>query len=510
MNNDRTSNSLKNSISSLVSNCIAILVGFIAQAIFIRILGAEYLGLNGLFTNVLTMLGLFELGIGNAIIYNMYKPISENNTEKIKSLMLFYKKSYNLIACTVFLIGMLIMPFITIIVGTITIDINIYIIYFLFLLSTIVSYLMVYKRNMLYACQQNYIINLIHCGYLLLLNISQLSILFITKNYYLYLVIKIFCQLLESVIINFICIKKYPFLLEKNIEKIDKTTEKSIFAKVRALIFHKIGYIVINGTDNIIISKFLGVAMVGLYSNYYTVINALTTLFGQTITSITASIGNLIITADKDKIFETFKRIRFINFWISCFTATTLLLIMQYFIVIWVGKEYLLTNFVLVTLTFNYFQKMQRSTYSAFKDSAGIWEEDRVVPIIESVLNIVFSIICLKLFGLAGVFIGTIISGLALWCYSYPKFVYKKLFDRKYINYIKETLGYIILFILIAFITYLVTTLFIFDNILMNLITRLVICLIIPNLIIFILFRKTDNYLYFKDILKKIFKKIIK
>ena len=205
-----------------------------------------------------------------------------------------------------------------------------------------------------------------------------------------------------------------------------------------------------------------------------------------------------------------FKRIRFINFWISCFTATSLLLVMQPFIVIWVGKSYLLDDFVLITLTFNYFQKMQRSTYGAFKDSAGIWEEDRIVPIIESILNIVFSVLCLKIFGLAGVFIGTIISGLALWCYSYPKFVYKKLLGRTYFQYIKETLLYIILFILIAFITYLVTTIFNVNSVFIKIIINLIICLIIPNLLIFVLFRKTDNYLYLKNILQKIFNKFIK
>lgn len=180
---------------------------------------------------------------------------------------------------------------------------------------------------------------------------------------------------------------------------------------------------------------------------------------------------------------------------------------MEQFVIIWIGEIYLLSDFVLITLAFNYFQKMQRSTYSAFKDSAGIWEEDKFIPLVESLLNIVFSIICLKIFGLAGVFVGTIISGMVLWCYSYPKIVYKKLFDRNYVNYAKETLGYIILFIIITTITYLITTIFSFKNIMIQLILNFIICLVIPNLLIFIIYRKNDNYLYFVSILKKVFVK---
>lgn len=508
MNDSRTSNSIKNSLSAVIANSCAIIIGFVAQAIFIRILGAEYLGLNGLFTNILTMLGLFELGIGNAIVYNMYKPIANKDTEKIKSLLHFYKKSYNIIAFVVFIIGMCILPFIKNIVGEVTVDINIYVIYFLFLSSTIASYLMVYKRNMLYASQQNYIINIIHCIYLVILNILQLTILYITKNYYLYLIVKIICQLFENIAISYLCNRIYPYVKEKNYNKIDVQTEKSIFAKVKALIYHKIGYVIINGTDNIIISKFFGVITVGLYANYYVVINAVTTLFSQVITSLTASVGNLIICEDSKKVYSIFKKVRFCNFWISCFTGTCILVIMQPFIKIWVGEQYLLSNIVLFVLTFNFFQKMQRSSYGTFKDSAGIWEQDKFVPLFESALNVFFSILLLKICGLSGVFIGTIISGLALWCYSYPKFVYKKLFNRSYKQYAKETIGYVVLFIGIAAITYEISTLIVLNNLILQILVNAIISLIMPNLIMFLIFRKSENFEYFAELLKKIQKKL--
>lgn len=498
----RTNNSIINSIATLISNILSFIIAFVAQAIFIRILGAEYLGLNGLFTNLLSMLSIFELGIGNAIVFNLYKPIAENNEKKINSLMRFYKKTYNIIAFVILVAGILLMPFLKYIVTTNIKEINIYLVYVLFLISTVSSYIMTYKRNLIIANQKNYIINIIHMGYLVILNLSQLLIIYFTKNYYIYLIAKICCQLFENIIINIKANNDYKYLNIKSADKLDKKTEKDIFSRVRALFFHKIGGIIINGTDNIIISIFLGLQQVGLYTNYYTITSALTSLFGQIISSATASVGNLLISNNQKKSYEVFDKMRFLNSWISIFSAVSFMVIVQPFIRIWVGEEYLISIGTVAVITFNYFQKMQRISYSTFKDSAGIWREDKFVPLIESLLNIIFSIICLKLFGLAGVLMGTIISGLALWCYSYPKFVYKKLFNRSYKDYIIETINYIIIFILTAIPTYFISKAIIVNNIFLKLIINVIICLIIPNVILIIIFRKNKNYNYFKELIK--------
>lgn len=504
----RTNYSVKNSLTAIISNLIIFFIAFIAQAIFIRILGAEYLGLNGLFSNIITILSIFELGIGNAIVFNLYKPIAENDTEKINSLMSFYKRAYNMIAFLIFIFGILLMPFLKYIVGDISIDINIYLVYFLFILSTVSSYLMIYKRNLIIATQRNYIINIVHMIYLIILNFSQLLILFLTKNYYLYLIIKIALQFVENFVITYIASKLYPNINIFNAKKLDKETEEDIFNRVKALVFHKVGTVIINGTDNILISHFLGIIQVGLYSNYYTVINAINMIFSQVISSTTASVGNLLITESKDKIFDTFKKIRFLNFWIACFTGVCLLVLLQPFISIWVGEQYLLEFSVVCVLVFNYYQKMMRNSYSTFKDSGGIWIEDRYVPLIESILNIFFSILFLKLFGLVGVFIGTIFSGLALWLYSYPKFVYKNLFGRKYKDYFKETFGYIFLFFIICFIVYSITSKVNLNNLILQILLNLIICIIVPNFILVVIFRKSSNFKYFMTLLNKILSRI--
>lgn len=502
----RRKQSIKNSIASIIQNCIAILIGLIAQAIFIKILNVEYLGLNGLFNNVVSILGIVELGIGNAIVYKLYKPIADNDIETIKSLMKFYKKTYNIISGIVLIIGLIIMPFLPIFVGKINIEINIYVVFILFILDTCFSYLLAYKRSILYANQKNYIVNYIHIAYTLVLNILQILILFIFRNYYLYLIVKIIMRIVENILITIISNKMYEYLKDKNVIKLDNNIYNDIKKKIKALFFHQIGTFVVNGTDNIIISKFFSIVYVGLYSNYYLIINSVTTLFGQLIDAVTPSVGNMLVTESKEKNFDIFKKIRFVNFWVSCWSSICILVLIKDFILVWIGEEYLLDFLVLVVLVINFYQKMMRQTYSSFKNAAGIFYEDRFVPIIESIINIVSSIILLKYFGLAGVFMGTIISGFALWFYSYPKFVYHKLLGGNYFNYLKETIGYILVFIAIAFITYLISINIYINNIYLLLFIKALLCIIVPNILILIIFGKSNNFKYVIQTIKNIIK----
>ena len=504
MKSERKKSSFKNMITAVSSNVLTIIVGLVAQAVFIKILGSEYLGLNGLFSNVISMLGIVELGMGSAIIYNMYKPIAEENHEKIKSLMQFYKKSYRIITLIISIIGIMIIPFIKYIVDieSVTVGINVYLVYILFLLETICSYILSYKRSMLYADQKEYITNIIHMGYTILVNTMQLTFLYFTHDYYLYLIIKVMMRLVENIVISSYVNRRYSYLLDNNVTKLDSKTEKDIFQKIKALFFHKIGTFIVSGTDNIIISKYLGLVTVGLYSNYYMIINAVQTVINHIIQATRASVGNLLVTESKTKQFDIFNKIRFVNFWISCFSSICIFVIMDSFITIWIGYKFVLPTKVLLVLVINFFIVSSRSTYGAFKEAAGIFYEDRFVPIIESLLNIVLSIIFVKKFGLMGVFMGTIASGLVLWCYSYPKYVYNKLFGRKISDYIKETIYYFIIFILIAGFTYSLAILINFDNVYLQFISNVLIALIVPNVIMLLLFSKDENFKYFINMLK--------
>lgn len=500
----KTKNSIRNTIIAFSTNIIVIVVGVIAQAIFIKVLGSEFLGINSLFNNIVSLLGIVELGLGSAIIYSLYKVLNENNIEQIKSLMKFYKNSYQIISLIILILGIFIMPLLNFFITDITVNINIHTVFLLFLFEVYISYQFSYKRSLIYADQKNYVVNMIHISYLVIMNVAQLIILFITKNFYIYLIIKIIMRFVENICITLYANKKYPYLLDKNIEDLDINTKKDIFSKIKALFFHKIGGFMVLGTDNILISKFFGVITVGLYSNYYLIINAINKLFGTIVGNTSASVGHMLVTESKERAFSIFKRIRFLNFWIATFTAISLMCIIEPFIVIWLGEKFVLSFPVLLILVINYYQNSMRTTYISFKEAAGIFVEDKYIPLIEAFINLFFSLIMLKYFGLAGVFIGTFISSLLLWLYSFPKFVYKKLFGRSYSDYAKETIGYNFLFITILMIGYILSIIFISDNIFITIGLRIIISIIVPNIVLLLVFFKSDNFKYYLGLLKNI------
>ena len=496
----RTKKSIRNAIVSMIMNVIMILIGLVSQKIFLHILGTEYLGISGLFSNIISMLGIVELGIGPAIIYNLYRPIKENDTVKIKALINFYKKVYNIIAALIFILGILLIPILPYILKDVNIPENITLIYILFLTDTFVSYLAAYKQSILYANQENYIINIIHIAYLLVMNFSQLFLLYITKNYYLYLITKIICRALENIVISIVVVKKYPTFFIKNQEKIDSSTSKDILTRTKGLIFHKIGTFIVDGSDNIIISTFLGITTVGLYTNYSLILNAVTNLTTQVFSAITSSVGNLLVSVKKEKNYEVFKNIYFINFVIATVISVGFLCCIQPFISIWIGRKYLLSSAIAITLAINLYIKILSRTMNTFKEAAGIFYEDRYIPILQSVINIIVSILLSYCFGLAGVFIGTIVSNLLLHLYSYPKYVYKQLFSDNVASYFKIFIKYLLTFILILIICYLSTIFITVNSTLLQLLLNILISLILSIAIIIVIFKKTSQFIYCQNI----------
>lgn len=504
----RTENSIKNIITSMIASITTIIIGLISQKIFTNTLGIEYLGINGLFTNIISMLGIIELGVGSAICFSLYKPFIDNDQSKIKSLIQFYGSSYRLIATAVLLIGVFIMPFIGSIVGRTNITDDIFIIYILFLLDVVFSYLLSYKRSVLYADQKNFIINITQIIYIILVNILQIAILLSTQNYYLYLAIKIIMHVIQNIALMIIVNKKYPFLKSQKIKKIDKDTKDDIFKKIRALSLHKIAGFVIIGTDNILISIFIGINTVGLMSNYYLITSSIISIVGQIFNAITASIGNLLNVCSPMKAYDIYKKIRFANFWMSSVSSITLLVTLDSFITIWLGNKYLLPINVLIVISINLYLQLSRLAMISFKEAAGIFYQDRFVPIAESLINIIFSIIFLQWFGLAGVFMGTICSNLLLHLFSYPKYVYTQLFKRSYKDYYTEFTKYLILTLVAGAITFVISRTIVVDSMFVNFAINIALSVVIPSFIFYINYRKNDEFIYFKNIIIKIFTKV--
>ena len=493
----RTKYASRNAVTSILLSTSAILVGFIAQRIFVNTLGTEYLGINGLLTNIVSMLALAELGLGSAIYYHLYKPLADKDHERTKSLINFYKSGYRYVALAVLGMSLAIVPLLGKIVGPVSISENIYIIYALFVADIICSYLLTYKRSVLYADQKNYIISLVHHAYFVIMNILQIGILLRTKNFYLYLIIKVVMRLIENIALTYITDQLYPYLKQRKFEQLDDDTKKDIFKKVRGLSFHKIAGYVVKGTDNIIIAMFFGVQTVGLYTSYFMVTNAIGAIMDQAYNSLTSSVGNLLIDNEHAKSYSVYKKAQFITFWLSCLISVSFLVTMNSFISVWIGSRYLLNTGVLLTISLNLYYTLMRENISSFKEAAGIFHEDRHIPVIEAVCNVLFAVVFAHFFGLAGVFLGTVGSTLILHLYSYPKYVYKPLFKQGYKSYYLDFIAQTLITFGIAGVTYGLSRAFINGSNIISLILNVGLCLLVPNVILFALYRKSDEQKYF-------------
>lgn len=510
----RVKNTIKSTATGMIAYVVSMIIGFIARAVFVKTLGTECTGLNGLYTNILSMLSIVETGFGTAIIVNLYKEVASDNKEKIKSLLQFYKKIYRIVAIVVFSIGLLILPFLKYLTGEVSVNENIHIIFILYLLDVVVSYLLTYKRSILLANQKNYYINLVNIGYNLLMNISQIVYLLVFKNFTGYIVIKIICRAIENLIISKIADKKYTYITEKNVNTIDETDKKSILTRVKGLFFHRVATFVVMGTDNIIISTApnLGIVMVGLYSNYYLIIEVLKGILKQIFSSMSGGIGTLLVEDNKEKTYKLFKTILLMNSWVFAYAAISFYFISKPFIIIWLGGEYLLTDITVLMLTINLYFTGLRQTYNTFKEAAGIFYEDRFVAIIESIVNLIVSLILVRIMGLPGVFLGTIISTTLVYAYTYPKFVYKQVLGQNIGKYVIELIKYLLLFVVsFGMVFGIIMGLDNVSNITNNFATiaiNIIICLIVPNLIYLICFRKTAEFKYYYDIFKRAIEKI--
>lgn len=297
----RLKNTLNNIAFGLGGTLITTLLGFISRTVFINTLGVTYLGVNGLMISVLSMLSLAELGVGTAITFSLYKPLAEKDTEKVNALMAFYKKFYRIIGLIIFALGLLFMLFLKYIVKDAHGISNLYLIYFIFLVDTSYTYFFSYKRTLITADQKAYLLVPFTTGFYSLMIGARIAVLILFQNYIIYLLIQLIVGLAENILINRYIDRKYTFLKDKSEQRIPKSEMVVITKNVKAMFLHKLGDYAVNGTDNIIISAFVSVTVVGLYSNYLLVITAVNTFLLLIFDSATASFGNLIAQETRGK-----------------------------------------------------------------------------------------------------------------------------------------------------------------------------------------------------------------
>lgn len=470
------------------------LLNFITRTIFIKTLGNEYLGINGLFTNVLYILSFAELGVGHAITYCMYKPIANKDNEKVKSLLKLYKKFYNIIGIIVFGVGVLLIPFLPYIIKEMPdIEENLILIYLLYLLETSISYFFSYKKSIITVNQQDYICDVVRLCLTVTKSIIQMIVLLTLKNYTIYLLIYVLSTIFTNVVVAIIADKKYPYILEKNVEELPEKEKGDITKNVKSLMLYKISKVSLSGTDNIIISALVGITAVGIYSNYSLIISAVSGFTYLILSGAISSIGNANAIENAEKKEELMKEILFISTWLYGFISICLANLLNPFITIWLGEEYLLTiDIVIATVLYILVDGAEFASHT-YVSTLGYFKETQYSALTCAILNILLSLILGKKFGLFGIFIATSISKILTtsWYDTYVIYKYEFLKSAKsyYIKHIKSLLAVAINFV----ICYFVNSLYNGDSVLMF-ILKCINTAVLSNLIFILMFYKTKEF----------------
>ncbi|MBQ6502925.1 MAG: hypothetical protein IJI57_03315 [Flexilinea sp.] len=499
----RTKKSLLNMTTALAGQSLSLLANLISRYIFAKYMSQEYLGLSGLFTNILTMLSLVELGVGPAITFSLYKPLAQNDTEKVKSLMHLYKKAYQIIGGVVLILGLLFTPFYPFFIkDTRGID-NLTIIYWLYVLNTGVSYFFSYKISLITADQNQYVRNIGHYAVFIVMNIGQGLILILTRNYVFFLIFQVICTFIENFILSRVADRMYPYLKEKNVQPLTKETTSPIWRNIRAMIFHKVGSIAVNSTDNLLISKYLGLGVSGIYSNYALIIVAVRNILGKVFDSVIASVGNINALEDTEKVRTVFLRMFFLSFWLFSFCGICIACLIQPFIRLVFGENYLLNQWTVIILVFAFYTYGMRNAPNVVRSAAGLYYKDWFKPLLEAAVNLASSILLLQRFGVAGIFMGTIISTILVNAWIEAWVVYKNVLHEPLSRFFIQYMKYFGLFSFGLFVTYKICELIAFGGV-WELLFRFLICLLIPNALFCLTSRGKDEYVFFKQLIRTI------
>lgn len=509
MSKTRTENVAKNVVLSSIFQIVAYIIGFVSRTFFIKILGEQYLGLNGVFTNILTLLSFAELGVGSAIVYSMYRPLAIRDNEKLKQLMSFYKKIYLLIGTIIIIGGVFLAPFLDFfITDAPNIKENITIIYLIFVFNSAISYFFSYRTTIISADQKNYLIIIYNKVFHIIRVIIQIIIITIWHNYYLYLLTETVCVLMSNYLLSRKSKKMYPELIDIKDSELPEKEKKDIFKNVKALIIYKVGDVLLTGTDNIIISRYLGLVVAGLYSNYQLLTNAVVEVVGQITNSFTASIGNLNSLESKERKEEVFYKIMYFTYLLIGFASIELVIMLNDFVKVWIGEQYLLDFITIVMIVGSiYVNGLQYASFS-FRNTLGLFKEAILVPIISVVINIVLSIFLAKKVGLWGIFAATIIARFLSAGIIDPLVVYKHEFKKSPVIYYLKYFKYLIFVFITFFITSYLVNFIEVTNLLLVFIKAIVTGIISIGLLILFTF-KTKEFIgisyNFKNILSKLF-----
>lgn len=489
----RTKTAVKNSIIGLTSKLITMVLSLVSMKIFMQQLGVEIRGLNGLFTNCLSLLQLTELGIGSAIIYALYKPLAENNTKEIQILMNLYKKIYKYIGVIVIALGILLSFFIDFFVTDTQYSKEyLLVIFFIQLISAASTYFLAYKRNLVYADQKMYVNTLIDMICYIVATIVRIIIMITVQSYVAYLVVQVIQTMVSNLVINHWCNKRYPYLKEKVTEAYDKIDE--LKSNVKNLIVGKISGLVYSSTDNLIISKCVGILQVGYMASYYEIVNILKMLSSSITEPIQPILGNLVqVEKDKKRVLDVFLTCTFIRYCIANVITVGTVIMLNPLIQIWLGKEFVLARTISVLMAMDIFIAIVHGPTGEMISVLGLFQKDKIISIIGMCINLVFSIALVYKLGVIGVLLGTVLAQCFYWCSrAYVVFNnYFKAYEKKYILRIVE---YIVIWVLDIMILSAIQSKLMLNTNIVTFILMGCICVIVSGVSIVLCFLRTHEF----------------
>lgn len=504
---ERKKNSIRNFVAKTLNVIVGMILPFLLRTVLIYQLGAKYLGLSSLFTSILSTLNLADLGFSTAIGYSMYKPIAEDDNDTLRALLNLYKKIYRTIGIIVLFVGLCLIPFLDFFVnGECPEDINLVVLYLIYLSNTVISYLFfAYQRPVFGALHRNDIIDNTTSVVQLLGVIMKFFILMIWKNYYAYVIIDPIQTLISNLFIAHLRKKKYPQYYCAGV--VNKEITKGIWKNVGALSIHKIGMTISVSLDSLVVSSFLGLTIVGIYSNYSYISNSLAQILWFALAATTAGVGNSIAVETKEKNYDLLMNLTVLNMVVSGTCATCLLCLYQHFISMWVGKDMLLDNSFVVAMVICFYVSTIRKPVILFKDAAGIWWADKWKPLVGGLVNLAINIAVVKTIGILGVTISTVISYLLIEMPWETSALFREYFKSSPVRYVKCIgTGAICTTLSSAFAVFICSNLpstgwgfFIIKGIL---------CVGISILMFTLAFYKTKEFIYLLGIIKSLFSQI--
>lgn len=481
----RTKNSIRNIGFGFAYKILALILPFIARTIIIYYLGIEYVGLTSLFTSILSMLNLAELGVGSAIVFSMYDAVAKDDQVLICALLKVYKKVYTVIGCVILTAGVIITPFLSrIISGDMPSDVNLYVLYYIYLANTVLTYfLFAYKNCLFVAHHRNDIISKISAIVLVLQNIAQIAFLIITKDYYLYIIWMLAGTILKNLLINYSSNRYYKRYAPKG--NVNKTVVDNIVRKVKALFLYKVGGIVLTSVDSVVISAFIGLSVLGKYNNYYFIITSLFAFLAIFYDSIRPGIGNSLVLESKEKNIRDFYRLFLLNSWLVGWCTVCLLCMYEPFMEFWVGEALSFPISIVILFSAYFYIWKMMEIVNLYKDAAGMWEYDKYRPIVASLVNLFLNIVLVQVVGIYGILLSTIISIVVVIFPWSTVVLFKYYFSdnrRDMITYFKKYFYYMCITSVACIITYTICQVVQAVSII-GLIIRLIICIIVPNLV---------------------------